>query len=531
MNVHRILVAIILLISACKDVSGRTHRGIHILDQYIQEKMDNDTIPGLAMAMVHGDSMVMSKGYGWADIEMGIAMSGSTVVPIASVTKPIIAAAVLQLCEKKKIDLDDAINAYLPFAVLNPRFPDKKITIKQILTHTSSIGNGPCLWRLYHCGDPDVTLEEWAQGYFMDDGQFYDPGNFFEFSPGNGHGYSNAGYGLLAYLVEIISGLSLEDYCNTEIFDPLGMSETTFHLKNVDSARLSGLYAFESEWDLEGDLIERHGISTSIGELDVLCPYSSPVLGAGGLYTSVNQLSRFMIALMNNDNVEDTRILTTGSATMMNTPLVERDSMSGWFHDFGLGLYSVSLDNGESVWGHSGADPGISSFMFFNVDIKLGVIAVTNSYVDIRNIIQWAFAEGYREFCSEYSSSSLPGWDRYVMESDTTLRTNRTVRVSVLCTDIPDDQRLYIAGNHRFLGNWSPREIVLQYMGDGTWSRDFTFLNGSVIEYKITRGSWDTEALDVEGNIPSNHVLNVNSDTTLSHTITQWKDFYSESED
>jgi CubicO group peptidase (beta-lactamase class C family) len=79
-----------------------------------------------------------------------------------------------------------------------------------LLTHTSSIRDGPAYAESYACGDPDVSLEDWIAGYLVQEGTYYDEaGNFLPKKPGEAHHYSNVGYGLLGYIVEEVTGLPL----------------------------------------------------------------------------------------------------------------------------------------------------------------------------------------------------------------------------------------------------------------------------------------------------------------------------------
>jgi predicted alpha/beta superfamily hydrolase len=83
---------------------------------------------------------------------------------------------------------------------------------------------------------------------------------------------------------------------------------------------------------------------------------------------------------------------------------------------------------------------------------------------------------------------------------------------------------VYIAGNIKEIGNWNPSEVKLNKQNDSTWQRSFNIENGEILEFKFTKGSWQTEALDDEGNLPGNHILKVNNDTTLTFKISNWKD-------
>jgi len=128
------------------------------LDTFIKEVMEKSHLPGLSACIVRNSNIIWSKGYGWADIENKISMTPDTVQNIASVSKTVTATAVMQLWEKGLFTLDDDVNGYLPFKAQNPRFPDVEITFRQLLTHRSSIKDGPAYEQSYAPGDPQISL-------------------------------------------------------------------------------------------------------------------------------------------------------------------------------------------------------------------------------------------------------------------------------------------------------------------------------------------------------------------------------------
>ena len=113
------------------------------LDDFIIQEMSVRHLMGLAACIIKGGQVAWAKGYGWANLAKKQPFSPDTLMNIASVSKTVTATAVMQLWEDGRVGLDNDINAYLPFKVRNPRHPDDKITVRQLLTHTSSIGDSP----------------------------------------------------------------------------------------------------------------------------------------------------------------------------------------------------------------------------------------------------------------------------------------------------------------------------------------------------------------------------------------------------
>ena len=493
------------------------------LNEYINIKMERDKIPGLAVCLIKDDKIVWEKGYGWANTEKKIPMTVNSVFGVASISKLITATAVMQLYEQGLININNPINKYLPFKIQHPDYPDYDITISQILNHTASISNGPSLWRTFNCLKNKIGLEEWVKGYFIQGGAYYNKdGNFERFKPGDGFQYSNAGYGLLAYMVEYITGISFNEYCRDNIFEQLGMNNTSFNVIDFDANDLATMYSYGYGWDLEKDLIQKDIDWKKIIQSDYffpLCHYTSPTFAAGGLYTSAEQLSKFLISLMNSGIINNHRILRKESIERIFSQSVPQSFLPGQFASFGFGGYAMKLSNGESVWGHAGADPGTSTFMLFNPEINMGAIVLANRFVDIRDLIEWMFAEGFSEFSDMSIENINKNWKQYSNKS-----AKHKVDIVVEANYLPGGSHIYIIGNHRFIGQWIRAGIPLLPQKDGSWSRLFSFPDSTKLEFKITRGSWETEAVNSNGTIPPNFSFIVEKDTVLNIKIDDWKD-------
>lgn len=492
------------------------------LDEYLTFKMDRDKIPGLAVCLVKDDKIVWQKGYGWAHTEQKTPMTINSVFCVASISKLITATAVMQLYEKSLIDIYSPVNKYLPFKIYHPDFPGVEFTIAQVLNHTASISNGPCLWRTFTCTE-EIDLQEWARGYFIPGGKYYDgDGNFSKFKPGEGFQYSNAGYGLLAYLVEQVSGHPFNVYCRNNIFQPLEMNNTSFHAPDRDEKNLATMYSYGYGWDLEKDLIQANIDRGRIIQSDYffpLCNYTSPTFAAGGLYSSAEQLSKLLVALMDGGAYNGRRILSRESIERIFSQCVPSSLLPAPFAAFGFGGYALKLSNGESVWGHTGADPGTSTYMLFNTEIGLGAIVLANRFVDIRDLIEWPFAEGFAAFNDKPLERISKNWAQYSGD-----RNNRKIDIVVEARYLPGGSQLYIIGNHRYLGGWVRMGMPMFPRKEGAWSRSFFFPDSTNIEFKITRGSWQSEAVTADGAIPPNHSLLVEKDTTLNIIVQDWKD-------
>ncbi len=506
-------------------MKGQESKLLSTLNEYINFKMERDKVPGLVVCLIKDSEIVWSNGYGWADVKQKKPMTKSSIMGVASISKLITTTAIMQLHERNMIDINLSINKYLPFKIQHPTYPDVEITISQILNHTSSISNGPSLWRTYKCNESVISVKEWAREYFVPDGKFYhQEGNFAKHKPGEGFLYSNAGYGLLAYLVEVVSDQSFNQYCKNNIFDPLEMNSSSFIIESLEKNNLATMYSYGYTWELERDLIQQNVDYDAVIKSDYffpLCHYTSPTFGAGGLYSSIEDLSKFLIAIMNNGVFEGKIILSKESLGKMLSPNVNPSFLPGQFAAFGLGGYAMKLNNGEQVWGHTGADPGISSYMLFSPETKIGAIVLANRFVDIRDLIEWLFAEGFTAYWDDSLDKININWKQYSNKE-----TNRKITISVKPNYLPGGSQIFIIGNHQYLGQWVRYGIPLLPQKDGSWQKTFSFSDSTKLEFKITRGSWDTEAVNLDGKIPPKFTFIVEKDTVLNIIIEDWKDLW-----
>lgn len=337
------------------------------LDAFIEDKMQRDHIPGVAACVVKGPDLVWSGTYGYADLERQVPMSLDHLQNIASISKTFTTTALMQLNEAGLVDLDQDVNDFFPFAIRNPAHPTQAITVRHLLTHTSSINDGLAYGRLYACGDPRFSLEVWLREYFSTGGQFYSAEeNFHPWSPNaQRFTYNNVAFGLLGRIVEVASGIPFPAYCRRNIFARFGMGRTAWMLAEIDLVGHTVPYTWVAEGRARGPtwggvplgVIREGGPSFSDPLSDgyhANCPYNHPNYPDGFLRTSVNQLSRYLRAYLGGGAFEGRRILTAGSIEQLFTDQrVDVDRTQG------LTWYAAAPVEGNISLGHGGRRPGI----------------------------------------------------------------------------------------------------------------------------------------------------------------------------
>jgi len=324
------------------------------LDDFLANYIKNNNILGLSAAIVRNGAILWKGAFGYAHYPIAVhqrrLVNNNTLFILASVSKTITATALMQLYEKGLFELNDPINDYLPFNVINPKHPYTPITFYMLLTHTSSINDNwadamPVYWYPFHF---PWSLGEYYREYFTPSGIFYNPHrNFNNFEPGSELDYSNIGAGLVGYLVEVISNTSFSEYCQENIFVPLNMNETSWFW-----------------YDLDLDHLATPNLST--GQFISHPHYQVGCYPAATLRTSSVQLCNFLNMYIQKGRFGSNNLLNESTINLMTTPKV-------W--DTGLIWYEM----GENLWGHTGHYYGTSTIMMYDKNNDIGIIIFTNS--------------------------------------------------------------------------------------------------------------------------------------------------------
>ncbi|MDO7908802.1 serine hydrolase domain-containing protein [Paenibacillus sp. JX-17] len=218
--------------SVPKDVGHRIEKAV---DAAASESMEKLHIPGAAVIVTKGSRVVLSKGYGWADMERQVKMDPErSIVRLGSLAKPLTAAAAMQLVEKGKLSLSADINRYLAHPGM-PNYKNRPITLKHLLTHTAGLDQ-----LLYQTAarsrDSTVAAEQLLYEYFGNQPPVRLPGEQMD--------YNNAGYGMIGLLVERAGRQPFETYMSEHIFEPLDMPTASLDSSAAPPAQLAQSYTY-----------------------------------------------------------------------------------------------------------------------------------------------------------------------------------------------------------------------------------------------------------------------------------------------
>jgi CubicO group peptidase (beta-lactamase class C family) len=334
----------------------------------IESNMAAYHIPGVAVCVVKDSQIVWTRNFGYANLERSIPVADTTLFVLASISKTFVANAAMQLWEDGLLDLDADVNGYIPFSVVNPYYPDSIITMRMLLTHTSSIDRKDETWAPDIVWDYDhpTPIGQYLEDYLDPGGANYAPTNYLMYPPGTFYRYSNYAFALAGYIIEqIVVGSSIassfEQYCQNSLFAPLGMDETSWFLANLDTNNIAVQY------DYSGGYV-RYGFATL------------PLYPAGQLRTSSIQLARHLMAFMLFGELNGNRILDSSTVALMMTdqfPDVPTEDPDGVMQ--GIGWYKLFNEaDGWQYWGHNGGLTGCRTWMLFRPDEGSGIVELTN---------------------------------------------------------------------------------------------------------------------------------------------------------
>jgi CubicO group peptidase (beta-lactamase class C family) len=332
--------------------------------------MEDMHIMSLSAGIIIDDNLEWYKGYGSYRGYYNLLVPESKKIPnkdiiymAGSISKSITATAIFQLHEKGLLNISDSVSKYLNFDFKNPFHPDTNITIKMLLNHSSSIKDSS-----FSFLSPAFSKIPMFKTLFLRilSGCFLGIYNERFWSnntpPGSTFNYANVGYGVLQYLIEIVTHSSFEKYCHENIFEPLEMKNTSFHYKDFKYSQQAMPYFWINESQYYMRL--RH--------------YDIPLLAAGSLRTTVEDLSHFLIAHMNNGIYKDIILLNESSINAMHIASIKiyDPLLSIAFSEYGLGWIIV---NASGLSGHGGDVLGSHAMMIMDKSNKTGLIYFWNS--------------------------------------------------------------------------------------------------------------------------------------------------------
>ena len=395
-----LLLCILVLAVACKDpvIDAKIPEISNPVSDSLTKKLDSiylqSPIVGFSVAIVNLNGVIYNKGFGYADSK-GQKYTATTIQNIGSISKTFIGMSLLKAQELGVLRLDDPVNNHLPFKVVNTKYPEIPITLRQLATHTSSILDSDYYGLSYVLIDSTVapneknieyfnpantkiSMEEYLEKVLSENGIWNKGESFADSEPGRKYVYTNLGATLAALAIQNATELSFADFSRKYILEPLEMSGSGWSNAEINIKNRSSAF---------------------INKDTLVAPYELITYPDGGLITSTENLSRFLIELMKGMSGSGS-ILSADSYNELFTKQLIQSQLPENHKEGNTGIF---IDYGKRGIGHSGGDPGILTFMFFNPETKIGKILFMNTDYEenrsaLQNFIQvWRTLEAFED--------------------------------------------------------------------------------------------------------------------------------------
>lgn len=352
------IISVLVILAGCAAAPSRPASVAH--DNYISTKeyitklikyeMDKNKVAGLSIALVDDQRIIWAEGFGYAEQERKIPATAETLYRVGSISKLFTATAAMQLVEQRRLDIDQPLRNFLPGFAIKTRYPDVvEITPRQLMTHHAGLP------RDHQKGFMTANPLPFGElvGDVHDDYAAYPPNRVFS--------YSNLGISLLGSAIQNQSGKPFADYMQQSVLTPLGMTNSSFNTGLSSSALMA-----------KGYLGRKAATDPPLRDVP-----------AGGLNSSVTDMSRFMSMVFADGVIGDHRILKSETVAEMLRPQ-NTDVPLDFNFRVGLGwmlstLGKSTIENAGPVAHHSGGTLLFHSQMYILPEHKLGVVVLSNS--------------------------------------------------------------------------------------------------------------------------------------------------------
>ncbi|MCI0919753.1 serine hydrolase domain-containing protein [Sphingobacterium rhinopitheci] len=350
----RILFIISIFLYVCESAAIAQEQ----LQNEIQQIADKYKAIGVAYAVVKDNKIVYDGAVGYQNVAAGIPLDAEkSLFRIASISKSFTATAIMQLVEQGKISLDDDFGDLIGFPIRNPLYPDKVITLRMVLSHTSSINDSNGYFDLAVINPS--TNNNWKNSYSKNE-------------PGSTYDYCNLNFNMTGAVLERLTGQRFDGYIKDQILSPIGIYGG-YCVDSLDNNRFAQLYAYENNtFEIQPSAYNPRSEEIKNYQLGRSTPVFSPT---GGMKISAVDLAKYMQMHMNYGKSDKHRIISKESALTMQTKISDKEG-------YGLGLRQVTdFIPGIVMVGHTGSAYGLYSTMFFSPADKYGIVVITNGCI------------------------------------------------------------------------------------------------------------------------------------------------------
>ena len=313
-------------------------------------------VTGLSVAVVKKNKIVYMHAFGEKDRETHAPLATDNMFRIASISKSFSATSIMQLVEAGKLSLDDDAGKLIGFRLRNPKYPDKVITLRMLMSHLSSINDSQGYFS-YDAINPDKN-PDWAKCYSNNE-------------PGTHYDYCNLNYNMVGGIIEKTSGERFDQYVKHHVLDPLGLYGG-YCVDSLDRSKFASIYEYNR--DSARFIPSPNAYAPRSAEIAAyVFGQSTPIFSpTGGMKISAPDLARYMIMHKNQGKANGRRIISKKSAIEMQTELSPDEH-------YGLAIETTQkMIPGMTMTGHTGSAYGLYSAMFFSQDRTFGIVVISN---------------------------------------------------------------------------------------------------------------------------------------------------------
>lgn len=445
---------------------------IHSFAQISDQEVDNVVnraltafnVPGIAVAIVKDGKVILSKGYGIKSIQTNEKVDGNTLFGIASNSKAFTTAALAMLVDEGKLKWDDKVISYLPNFKMYNDYVTNEFTIRDLLTHRSGLGLGAgdlMIWP----GKSDFTPLDIIQNL-----QYLKPVSAFRTQ----YDYDNLLYIVAGEVINKVSGMTWCEFIETQIMKPLDMKNSAASFIRLKDT---------------SNVIAPHVPMN--GKLKVIKRYQDQILDpAGGIYSSVNDMNKWMIMQLNNGKygAENKQLFSVKEQTEMWTPqtiipATTKPPYNTHFSSYGLGWFLSDVKGYKQVT-HTGGLEGIVTQVTLFPELNLGIVVLTNqqsgsAFNSITNTIKDSYlgikSEDYVTIYSNRIKARKETTDKVTDEVWATVAKNKKDNIKI-------DFNTYIG---RYKDNWLGEIVISEKKGNLYFaSKRSPQLSGELFLYK-----------------------------------------------
>ncbi len=359
-------------------------------------------LTGLQLVTIKGGAPDQSVALGSARLAPNVPLTPDHKMRVASISKLVTAIAAMQLVERGAVSLDSDVSQYLGWPLENPNFPEEPITLAQLLSHTSSLRDGQQYWLV-----PGHSVQEFfREGTGAhEDGAYEDGAHFASGSargPGDYFTYANINFGVVASIIEAVSGERFDQYVTKHIMAPLGLT-ASFNVCDIPAAELATLYRGTTP-QVDGDTLLCHYGSAPVKRGESAAPArlkgyrtgdnATLFSPQGGLRASASDLAVIMRMLMGHGTLDGVEILKAETVTSMLTPCWTYDAATnngdtgaesgsaGLMTAYGLSVHIINLKpwglsrEDRILYGHLGQAYGLLGGFWFDPETNYGFISL-----------------------------------------------------------------------------------------------------------------------------------------------------------